>query len=190
MVNFIIWCCFICTMCKCARVRTAKATMCNWNCKSLQQADPLHPHPPILNLKSISLSFLRTKVRLRSTFVWTHLLGESQLLTWLMWLWLICFLNASWPFLVPPDPRGVSGGVQGGQGGSLGPKIVTFLGATFGFQIGKFWIVWTENTLFSRFLAKNGPSGEQKWSFLGWNGWTQKCIFLKNTLFKLPENAP
>ena len=98
--------------------------------------------------------------------------------------------NAFWPFLAPPDPWGVSGGVWGGQGGSLGPKIVTFLGATFGLQIGKFWIVWTENTLFSRFLAKNGPSGDQKWSFLGWNGWTQKCIFLKNTLFKLPENAP
>ena len=29
----------------------------------------------------------------------------------------------------------------GGQGGSRGPKIVTFLGATFGLQIGKFWIV-------------------------------------------------
>ena len=98
--------------------------------------------------------------------------------------------NAFWPFLAPPDPWGGSGGVWGGQGGSRGPKIVTFLGATFGLQIGKFWIVWTENTLFSRFLAKNGPSGDQKWSFLGWNGWTQKCIFLKNTLFKLPENAP
>ena len=98
--------------------------------------------------------------------------------------------NAFWPFLAPPDPWGGSRGVWGGQGGSRGPKIVTFLGATFGLQIGKFWIVWTENTLFSRFLAKNGPSGDQKWSFLGWNGWTQKCIFLKNTLFKLPENAP
>ena len=98
--------------------------------------------------------------------------------------------NAFWPFLAPPDPWGGSRGYGGGQGGSRGPKIVTFLGATFGLQIGKFWIVWTENTLFSRFLAKNGPSGEQKWSFLGWNGWTQKCIFLKNTLFKLPENAP
>ena len=98
--------------------------------------------------------------------------------------------NAFWPFLAPPDPWGGSRGYGGGQGGSRGPKIVTFLGATFGLQIGKFWIVWTENTLFSRFLAKNGPSGDQKWSFLGWNGWTQKCIFLKNILFKLPENAP
>ena len=65
--------------------------------------------------------------------------------------------NAFWPFLAPPDPWGVSGGVWGVQGGSLGPKIVTFLGATFGFQIGNFWIVWTKNTLFSRFLAKMAP---------------------------------
>ena len=64
--------------------------------------------------------------------------------------------NAFWPFLAPPDPWGVSGGVWGVQGGSLGPKIVTFLGATFGFQTGKFWILWTENTLFSRFLASQG----------------------------------
>ena len=43
-----------------------------------------------------------------------------------------------WP---PPGPLGgVRGGMEG-SGGSLGQKIVTFLGATFGFQIGKFWTV-------------------------------------------------
>ena len=40
-------------------------------------------------------------------------------------------------FWLPRTP----GGVKGGMGGSRGPKIVTFLGATFGLQIGKFWIV-------------------------------------------------
>ena len=54
----------------------------------------------------------------------------------------------------------------------------------------KFWIVWPQNTLLSRFLAKNGPSGDQKWPLLGWNGCTQKYIILKNTLFKLPKSAP
>ena len=54
----------------------------------------------------------------------------------------------------------------------------------------KFWIVWPQNTLLSRFLAKDGPSGDQKWPLLGWNGCTQKYIFLKNTLFKLPKSAP
>ena len=73
--------------------------------------------------------------------------------------------NAFWPFLAPPDPWGGSRGVWGGQGGSRGPKIVTFLGATFGLQIGKFWIVWTENTPFSSFLAKFSPSGDQKCPF-------------------------
>ena len=43
-----------------------------------------------------------------------------------------------WP---PQTPGGGSGGVWGSQGGSRGPKIVTFLGATFALQIGKFWIV-------------------------------------------------
>ena len=171
MVNFIIWCCFICTMCKCARVRTAKATMCNWNCKSLQQADPIYPHPPILNLKSISLSFLRTKVRLRSTFVWTHLLGESQLLTWLMWLWLICFLNASWPFLVPPDPRGVSGGVWGGQGGPWDKIFFNFFGSH----------IWVPNWEILDFMnwkhfifqvfGQKWPLRRPKMVVLGWNGW-------------------
>ena len=32
--------------------------------------------------------------------------------------------------------------VRGGIGGSLGPNIVTFLGAIFVFEILKFWIVW------------------------------------------------
>ena len=34
------------------------------------------------------------------------------------------------------------GGVRGGIWGSVGPKIVTFLGAIFVFEILKFWIVW------------------------------------------------
>ena len=42
-----------------------------------------------------------------------------------------------WP---PWTPGKCQEGYEGGQGGSLGQKIVTFLGATFGFQIGKFWI--------------------------------------------------
>ena len=73
--------------------------------------------------------------------------------------------NAFWPFLAPPDPWGVSGGVGGGQGGSVGPKFSNFFGATFGFQNAKFWIVWTENTPFSSFLAKFSPSGDQKCPF-------------------------
>ena len=98
--------------------------------------------------------------------------------------------NAFWPFLAHPAPWGVSGGVGGGQGGSLGPKFSKIFGTTFGFQNVKFWIVWTENTLFSMFLARNSLSGDRKWSFWGWNGCTQKCIFLTNTLFKLPQTAP
>ena len=85
--------------------------------------------------------------------------------------------NAFWPFLAPPDPWGGSEGVWGGQGGSWGPKIVTFLGATFGLQIGKFWIVWTENTLFSRFLAK--------WWDLGPMYFIK--VFCKEFLFHLSE---
>ena len=73
--------------------------------------------------------------------------------------------NAFWPFLAPPDPWGVSGGVGGGQGGSVGPKFSNFFGATFGFQNAKFWIVWTENTPFSSFLAKFSPPGDQKCPF-------------------------
>ena len=73
--------------------------------------------------------------------------------------------NAFWPFLAPPDPWGVSGGVGGGQGGSVGPKFSKKFGATFGFQNAKFWIVWTENTPFSSFLAKFSPSGDQKCPF-------------------------
>ena len=42
----------------------------------------------------------------------------------------------------PPGPLGEGGGVRGGIGGSVGPKIVTFLGAIFVFEILKFWIVW------------------------------------------------
>ena len=87
--------------------------------------------------------------------------------------------NAFWPFLAPPDPWGVSGGVGGGQGGSVGPKFSTFRGATFGFQNVKFWIVWTENTLFSRFLAKNSPSGGQKWPFLAKMGVDKSAFFSK-----------
>ena len=66
----------------------------------------------------------------------------------------------------PPDPWGGPGGGMGGQRGSMRPKIATFRGATFWFQNVKFWIVWTENTLFSRFWAKRSPSGDQKWPFL------------------------
>ena len=47
-------------------------------------------------------------------------------------------------FWLPRTPGGGQGGYGGvwvGQRGSRGPKIVTFLGATFGLQIGKFWIV-------------------------------------------------
>ena len=73
--------------------------------------------------------------------------------------------NAFWPFLAHPAPWGVSGGVGGGQGGSVGPKFSNFFGATFGFQNAKFWIVWTENTPFSSFLAKFSPSGDQKCPF-------------------------
>ena len=73
--------------------------------------------------------------------------------------------NAFWPFLAPPDPWGVSGGVGGGQGGSVGPKFSKNFGATFGFQNAKFWIVWTENTPFSSFLAKFSPPGDQKCPF-------------------------
>ena len=87
--------------------------------------------------------------------------------------------NAFWPFLAPPDPWGVSGGVGGCQGGSVGPKFSTFCGATFGFQNVKFWIVWTENTLFSRFLAKNSPSGGQKWPFLAKMGVDKSAFFSK-----------
>ena len=73
--------------------------------------------------------------------------------------------NAFWPFLAHPAPWGVSGGVGGGQGGSVGPKFSNFCGATFGFQNAKFWIVWTENTPFSSFLAKFSPPGDQKCPF-------------------------
>ena len=43
-----------------------------------------------------------------------------------------------WP---PRTPGGCQGWVWGVQGGSVGPKIATFLGAILGFQIVKFWIV-------------------------------------------------
>ena len=82
-------------------------------------------------------------------------------------------------FCPPPDPWGVSGGVGGGQGGSVGPKFSTFCGATFGFQNVKFWIVLTENTIFSRFLAKNSPSGGQKWPFWAQMGVHKSGFFSK-----------
>ena len=91
--------------------------------------------------------------------------------------------NAFWPFLAPPDPWGLSGG-------SVEPKFSTFCGATFGFQNVKFWIVSTENTIFSRFLAKISPSRGQKWPFLGQMGYAKKWIFLNNTIFKLVKIAP
>ena len=71
------------------------------------------------------------------------------------------------------------GGCGGVRGGSVGPKFSTFRGATFGFQNVKFWIVWTENTLFSRFLAKNSPSGGQKWPFLAETGVDKSAFFSK-----------
>jgi len=43
-----------------------------------------------------------------------------------------------WP---PRTPGGCQGGYGGFRGGSVGPKIATFLGAILGFQIVKFWIV-------------------------------------------------
>ena len=73
--------------------------------------------------------------------------------------------NAFWPFLAHAAPWGGVRGVGGGQGGSMGPKFSNFFGATFGFQNVKFWIVWTENTPFSSFLAKFSPSGDQKCPF-------------------------
>ena len=82
-------------------------------------------------------------------------------------------------FCPPPDPWGVSGGVGGGQWGSVGPKFSTFCGATFGFQNVKFWIVLTENTIFSRFLAKNSPSGGQKWPFWAQMGVHKSGFFSK-----------
>ena len=39
-------------------------------------------------------------------------------------------------------------------------------------------------------FGQKWPLRRPKMAVFGWNGWTQKCIFLKNTLFKLPENAP
>ena len=41
----------------------------------------------------------------------------------------------------PPRTHGGGQGGMGVQAGSVGPKIITFLGAIFGFQIVKFWIV-------------------------------------------------
>ena len=139
----------------------------------------------------------------------------NTLETWLMWLLLLklpptvhsdwknrstfltpqkCFLginyhkwtweNAFWPFLAPPEPWGVSGGW-----GSVGPKLSTFRGATFGLQNLNFFIE-LKTLYFPGFWPKTAPQETKNGLFLGWNGCTQKCIFLKNTLFKMPENAP
>ena len=67
-------------------------------------------------------------------------------------------------FRPPPEPLG---GVRVGVRGSLGPKNVTFLGATFWFQIEKFLIVWTENTLFFLFFGQKWPHRRPKMVILG-----------------------
>ena len=76
-------------------------------------------------------------------------------------------------------PPRTPGGCQGGMGGSVGPKFSTFCGATFGFQNVKFWIVSTENTIFSKFLAKNSPSRGQKWPFWAQMGMQKSGFFSK-----------
>ena len=77
----------------------------------------------------------------------------------------------------------------GCQGVSVGPRIVTFLGATFGFQIVNFFIVGAKNTLFFRFLAKNSSSGGQKWSFWAKHGVYESGFFSKTPSFICPKST-
>ena len=153
------WCC------NCKALRRGTLNAHNWHLSS-------SVHPPIGWVDLLhSLLFGRHIGRTCKRYIPSEKIGQFFWpprngffgINYHQWTW----GNAFWPFLAPPDPWGVSGGVGGGQGGSVGPKFSTFCGATFGFQNVKFWIVWTENTLFSRFLAKNSPSGGQKWPFFG-----------------------
>ena len=57
--------------------------------------------------------------------------------------------------------------VRGGYGGSPGPKIVTFWEPHLGSKILNLGLYELKTLVFSRFLAKNSPSGDQKWPFFG-----------------------
>ena len=44
--------------------------------------------------------------------------------------------------------------------------------------------------MFFEILGQNGPTGVKKGVFWGKIGYAKKCIFLKNTIFKLDKNPP